>query len=108
MNNNRGSQQRRSNTNGEPPLFGENLYPIKPKRPTVLGVKAFPKIADVLAAIDLAVIARPAFIAPDVLDWSLREQVEFSAFLSIGSMLDVGWGDLIAYLADDFHISRAF
>ena len=36
-----------------------------------------------------------------VLDWSLREKVGFSAFLSVGSMLDVGWGDLIFYLADD-------
>ena len=25
----------------------------------------------------------------------------FSAFVSIGSMLDVGWGDLIDYLGDD-------
>jgi acetyltransferase len=36
-----------------------------------------------------------------VLDWSLRENVGFSAFVSIGSMLDVGWGDLIYYLGDD-------
>jgi acetyltransferase len=36
-----------------------------------------------------------------VLDWSLRENVGFSAFISIGSMLDVGWGDLIYYLGDD-------
>jgi acetyltransferase len=167
--------------------FCENLYPINPKRPAVLGVKAFPKIADVPAAIDLVVIATPAFTVPDVigdsekagvpgaviisagfkecgaagikleeeilarkgpmrvigpnclgvmipelglnatfaksmarrgnvafisqsgalctsvLDWSHREQVGFSAFLSIGSMLDVGWEDLIDYLADDFH-----
>ena len=27
--------------------------------------------------------------------------VGFSAFVSIGSMLDVGWGDLIDYLGDD-------
>src|SRR6185437_6109179 len=33
--------------------------------------------------------------------WSLREHVGFSAFVSIGSMLDVGWGDLIYYLGDD-------
>ena len=38
-----------------------------------------------------------------VLDWSFRQKVGFSAFLSIGSMLDVGWGDLIDDLADDFH-----
>src|SRR5215211_4342290 len=36
-----------------------------------------------------------------ILDWSLREHVGFSAFVSIGSMLDVGWGDLIDYLGDD-------
>src|SRR6266576_5245785 len=47
--------------------FVENLYPINPKRPAVLGVKAFPKIADVPAPIDLAVIATPAFTVPDVI-----------------------------------------
>jgi acetyltransferase len=38
-----------------------------------------------------------------ILDWSLRVNVGFSAFVSIGSMLDVGWGDLIDYLGDDPH-----
>jgi len=38
-----------------------------------------------------------------ILDWSLRENVGFSAFVSVGSMLDVGWGDMIGYLADDPH-----
>ncbi len=36
-----------------------------------------------------------------ILDWSLREMVGFSAFCSTGSMLDVGWGDLIDHLGDD-------
>ncbi|MBD2667316.1 GCN5-related N-acetyltransferase [Richelia sinica FACHB-800] len=36
-----------------------------------------------------------------ILDWSLQENVGFSAFVSLGSMLDVGWGDLIYYLGDD-------
>ncbi|AMV35889.1 bifunctional acetate--CoA ligase family protein/GNAT family N-acetyltransferase [Planctomyces sp. SH-PL62] len=36
-----------------------------------------------------------------VLDWSRKENVGFSAFISVGSMLDVGWGDLIDYLGDD-------
>jgi acetyltransferase len=31
----------------------------------------------------------------------LPRNVGFSAFVSIGSMLDVGWGDLIDYLGDD-------
>ena len=38
-----------------------------------------------------------------VLDWSPRESVGFSAVVSLGSMLDVGWGDLIDYLGDDPH-----
>ena len=31
----------------------------------------------------------------------LQERVGYSAFVSIGSMLDVGWGDLIDYFGDD-------
>ncbi len=166
-------------------IFGQHFYPINPKRKTVLGIRAFPKIADIPAPVDLAVIATPAATVPDivsqcqkagvpgaviisagfrevgtegvrleneilarrgrmriigpnclgvmipsiklnatfgsqmampgkvafisqsgalctaVLDWSLKAKVGFSTFLSIGSMLDVGWGDLIDYLADD-------
>jgi acetyltransferase len=36
-----------------------------------------------------------------VLDWSAQEKVGFSAVVSLGSMLDVGWGDLITYLGND-------
>jgi acetyltransferase len=165
--------------------FTGDLYPVNAKRRSVLGLKAFPRIGEVPAPVDLAVIATPAIAVPDVvsecaeagvkgaviisagfrecgavgvqleeailarrggmrligpnclgvmipgqrlnatfaktmalpgnvafisqsgalcasvLDWSLREKVGFSAFLSVGSMLDVGWGDLIFYLADD-------
>ncbi len=167
--------------------FGGTVFPINPKRPSVLGVKAYKDIADVPEAVDLAVIVTPAATVPGIvrdcaaegvkaavvisagfkeigpagaelerqilvearhgnmriigpnclgvmspltglnatfasaiarpgnvgfisqsgalctaiLDWSLREMVGFSAFLSIGSMLDVGWGDLIYYLGND-------
>ena len=36
-----------------------------------------------------------------ILDRSFVENVGFSAFVSVGSMMDVGWGDLIYYLGDD-------
>ncbi len=36
-----------------------------------------------------------------ILDWSLREGAGFSSIISLGSMADVGWGDLIDYLGDD-------
>jgi len=167
--------------------FGGTVFPVNPKRPSVLGIKAYPNIGAVPAEVDLAVIVTPAPSVPGVigecvdagvkaavvisagfkeigaqgaeleaqilqqarrtgmrvigpnclgvmsplsglnatfasamarpgsvgfisqsgalctavLDWSLREMVGFSAFLSIGSMLDVGWGDLIDYLGDD-------
>jgi len=169
--------------------FGGTVYPVNPKRHSVLGVKAYPTIADIPESIDLAVIATPASTVPGVikdcvnagvksaivlsagfreigaagieleqqireqlqqsklrligpnclgvmnpvtglnatfasamarpgnvgfisqsgalctaiLDWSFRENVGFSAFVSIGSMLDVSWGDLIYYLGDDPH-----
>src|SRR5579884_892327 len=38
-----------------------------------------------------------------VLDWSLSEQIGFSAFVSTGTMMDVDWGDLIDYLGNDPH-----
>jgi acetyltransferase len=49
----------------------------------------------------IAFISQSGALCTSVLDWSLREHVGFSAFVSIGSMLDVGWGDLIQYLGDD-------
>jgi acetyltransferase len=169
--------------------FGGAVFPINPKRSSVLGIKAYLSIADVPEPVDLAVIATPAPTVPGVLeecvaagvkgaivisagfkeigpvgielerrtlevarrgkirvvgpnclglmnpqyglnatfastmampgnvgfisqsgalctsilDWSFRENVGFSAFISIGSMLDVNWGDLIYYLGDDPH-----
>ena len=171
--------------------FGGTVFPIHPGRPSVLGIKAYPSVAQVPEAVELAVIATPAptvpgivkecvdagvraaiiisagfreigpegleleqrvlaearrgrlrLIGPNcfgvmmplsgmnatfstetarpgsvgfvsqsgalcaaVLDWSLREMVGFSAFVSVGSMLDVGWGDLIYYLGDDSRTS---
>jgi acetyltransferase len=46
-------------------------------------------------------ISQSGALCTSILDWSFRENVGFSSFISIGSMLDVGWGDLIYYLGDD-------
>jgi acetyltransferase len=48
-------------------------------------------------------ISQSGALCTAILDWSFRENVGFSAFISIGSMLDVDWGDLIYYLGDDPH-----
>ncbi|MCU0463257.1 MAG: bifunctional acetate--CoA ligase family protein/GNAT family N-acetyltransferase [Anaerolineae bacterium] len=50
---------------------------------------------------NVAFISQSGAICTSVLDWSFSEKVGFSAFISIGSMLDVGWADLIHYLGDD-------
>ena len=49
----------------------------------------------------IAFLSQSGALCTAILDWSLREMVGFSAFVSTGSMLDVGWGDLIDYLGDD-------
>ncbi|MGB9672850.1 MAG: bifunctional acetate--CoA ligase family protein/GNAT family N-acetyltransferase [Anaerolineales bacterium] len=167
--------------------FGGTVFPVNPKRSSVLGIKAYPSIAEVPEQVDVVVVCTPAPTIPDiikqsvdvgvkgaiiisagfkeigeeglkleqqilqyarqgnmrvigpnclglmsplsgfnatfattiaqkgsvgfisqsgalctaVLDWSLKANVGFSAFVSVGSMLDVGWGDLIYYLGDD-------
>ena len=52
---------------------------------------------------NVAFVSQSGALCTSILDWSLGENVGFSAFISIGSMLDVGWGDLIEYLGDDPH-----
>jgi acetyltransferase len=167
--------------------FGGRIYPVNPKRSSVLGLPCYPRVGEVPEKVDLAVIATPARTVPGVvgecvaagvegaiiisagfketgergaalereilqqahqgrmriigpnclglmsphsglnatfassmarpgrlgfisqsgalctaiLDWSHREMVGFSAFVSVGSMLDVGWAELIQYLGDD-------
>lgn len=46
-------------------------------------------------------ISQSGALCTAVLDWSFHENVGFSHFVSIGSMLDVNWGDLIYYLGND-------
>lgn len=50
---------------------------------------------------NVAFITQSGALASAILDWSFREHVGYSAFVSVGSMMDVDWGDLIAYLGND-------
>ncbi|CAA9428813.1 MAG: Acetyl-CoA synthetase (ADP-forming) alpha and beta chains, putative [uncultured Rubrobacteraceae bacterium] len=167
--------------------FGGTVFPVNPNKASVLGIKAYPSIAEVPARVDLAVIVAPARSVPGIiaecadarvggaiiisagfkevgeegreleervleegrrgrmriigpntlgvmspttglnatfagamaqpgnvaflsqsgalctaiLDQSFEQNIGFSAFVSVGSMLDVDWGDLIYYLGDD-------
>src|SRR6478735_4066335 len=44
--------------------FGGTVYPVNPKRPSVLGVKAYPSVSDIPEEVDLAVIVTPATTVP--------------------------------------------
>jgi acetyltransferase len=50
---------------------------------------------------NVAFLSQSGALCTAILDWAQKEVVGFSAFVSVGSMLDVGWGDLIDYLGND-------
>jgi acetyltransferase len=56
---------------------------------------------DIARAGNVAFLSQSGALLTAILDWSFEEQVGFSAIVSTGSMLDVGWGDLIDYFGDD-------
>ncbi len=66
----------------------------------VIGLNAtFAK--DAPRAGSVAFLSQSGALLTAILDWSHREEVGFSAIVSTGSMLDVGWGDLIYHFGDD-------
>jgi acetyltransferase len=50
---------------------------------------------------NVAFLSQSGALLTAILDWSVQAQVGFSAIASLGSMLDVGWSDLIDYFGDD-------
>ncbi len=78
-------------------LLGPNCLGLMNPR---LGLNA--SFASTLAAPGhVGFLSQSGAVGTAVLDWSHQQGVGFSAFVSIGSMLDVGWGDLITVLGDD-------
>lgn len=57
--------------------------------------------ADIAYKGNIAFISQSGAMCTSVLDWSLKESVGFSAFVSIGSMADVEFADLIQYFGND-------
>ena len=49
----------------------------------------------------VAFLSQSGALLTAILDWAAQEEVGFSAIVSTGSMLDVGWGDLISFLGED-------
>lgn len=56
----------------------------------------------------IAFLSQSGAMCTAVLDWSLQAKIGFSAFVSIGSMADVDWGDLISYLGSDDNTDTIF
>lgn len=57
--------------------------------------------ADIALSGNIAFISQSGALCTAVLDWSLKEKVGFSSFVSIGSMIDIDFADLIAYFGKD-------
>ena len=50
---------------------------------------------------NLAFASQSGALGTAILDWSIAERVGFSHFVSLGSMADVGWADVIDYFGGD-------
>ncbi|MBU0497505.1 MAG: CoA-binding protein, partial [Candidatus Thermoplasmatota archaeon] len=52
---------------------------------------------------NIALISQSGAVCGAILDWAAAAKVGFSSFVSVGSMLDVDFGDLIDYFGMDMH-----
>ncbi len=50
---------------------------------------------------NIAFVSQSGALCSAILGWSRRRKLGFSAFVSVGSMIDVGWGDLIDHFGND-------
>lgn len=55
----------------------------------------------------LAFLSQSGALCTALLDWSLQEGIGFSHFVSVGNQLDVGFADLLDYLAEDTNTRAA-
>ncbi len=53
----------------------------------------------------VAFFSQSGALGTAILDWAASKQIGFSAFVSVGSMADVDFGDLIDYFGADAHTS---
>ena len=50
---------------------------------------------------NIAFISQSGALGAAILDWAIHEDIGFSYFVSVGSMIDVDFGDLIDYFGND-------
>ncbi len=54
---------------------------------------------------NIAFISQSGALGTSILDWAVEQNVGFSYFVSIGSMIDIGYADLIDYFGTDNNTS---
>src|SRR5437879_13630489 len=64
--------------------FAGPLYPVNPKRDSVLGLKAYPSIGDVSESVDLAVIVTAARTVPGIVTECAQAGVPGAVIISAG------------------------
>src|SRR5512142_972569 len=64
--------------------FGGAVFPVNPKRPSILGVKAYTSISNVPEKVDLAVITTPATTVPGIIKECVENGVKGAIVISAG------------------------
>ncbi|GAA6618221.1 GNAT family N-acetyltransferase [Scytonema sp. NUACC26] len=64
--------------------FGGTVFPVNPKRHSVLGIKAYPNIAAVPEPVDLAIVITPAPTVPSVIGECVDAGVKGAIVISAG------------------------
>src|SRR5579862_335451 len=64
--------------------FGGTVFPVNPKRPSVLGIKAYRDIAAIPEQVDLAVIVTPAGSVPQIIGQCADAGVKGAIVISAG------------------------
>src|SRR4030042_1283029 len=64
--------------------YQSKIYPINPKEESILGIKCYKKVTDVMGNIDLVLISVPAAIVPSILKNCLEKNVKNVIIISSG------------------------
>src|SRR5215831_21180648 len=64
--------------------FGGTVYPVNPKRASVLGVKAYPSLSEIPEPVDLAVIVTPPPSIPGIIRECGENGVRGAVVISAG------------------------
>src|SRR5579871_824252 len=64
--------------------FGGTVYPVNPKRTSILGIKAYPSLEHIPDQVDLAVIVTPAETVPGVIRECAEHGIKGAIVISAG------------------------